>query len=236
MLNTLLHNINEYRARRLSGTSAYREAMQDLPLTLYPYWKRTARYEFKGIPQDAFFFTLAAEGLLMFFDCVARSGKPCALPSRAADSVWHAWARMSPSGLDAFCLKHFGRTIPHVEAAAMEAQMEDALANCLVQARQLAALPLAGTGLPPLFALDRKLKMPGGFAYRMVSGQVAFAPMNRHGKPEGDVFFPSRLAPVELLMAGLITQSAYDAYVRRATTNGTACGTGGSACGSGCGC
>jgi hypothetical protein len=244
MFNTLLHNINEYRARRLSGTSAYREALADLPVTLYPCWKRRACYEFKGIPQDAFFFALAAEGLLMFFECVARSGKPCALPSKAADSVWHAWAQMSPAGLDKFCLKHFGRTIPHVEAAAMEAQMEDALANCLVQARQLAGLPTAGVGLPQLFALDRKLKMPGGFGYRMVAGQVAFSHMDRHGKPVGDVFYPSRLGPVELLMAGLISQAAYDAYVQRAKSEGTsagvacgtvACDTGGSACGSGCG-
>lgn len=241
MLDTLLHNINEYRARHLSGSSAHREALADLPVTLLPFWRRSACYEFKGIPQDAFFFALAAEGLLMFFDCVARSGKPCALPSKAADSVWHAWVQMSPASLDAFCLRHFGRTIPHVEAAAMEAQMEDALANCLVQARQLASLPLAGMGLPQLFALDRKLKMPGGFAYRMVAGQVAFSHMNRHGKPEGDVFYPSQLAPVELLMAGLITQSAYDAYVRRlksdGISSGAVCGT--AACdsgGSGCGC
>ena len=105
----------------------------------------------------------------------------------------------------------------------MTAQMEDALANCLVQARKLEWMPTAGASLPKLFTLDRRLAMPCGFAYRMVKGQVAFSNMNRAGRPEGDVFYPGMLAPVELLMAGLITQRAFDDYVRQARSEGSAC-------------
>ena len=216
MLSKLQDSIDNFRTGWLVQASSCRAAMMDLPDTLYPFWKRSAGFEYQGIPQDAFFFTRAAEGLLLFFECVRYSGKPCALPSKAADSVWHAWMRMAPQGLDAFCLKHFGRRIPHVEATDMTAQMEEALADCLAQARWLERKPEAGTSLPRLFALDRKLKMPGGFGYKIVAGEVAFAHMDERGAPCSDVFYPSSLAPVQLLVAGLISQSAYDVYVQRA--------------------
>lgn len=223
MLTTLLTQLNELRAQYCHDRSAYHAAMQDLPEGLFPAWKDSAGAEYPGIARDAFFFARAAEGLLMFFDCVMRSGKSCALPSKAADSVWHAWARWSPAGLDAYCVRHFGRRIPHVEAAHMTSQMEDALANCLVQARKLEWMPTAGSSLPKLFTLDRRLRMPGGFGYRMVKGQVAFSSLNGRGRPEGDVYYPGTLAPVELLMAGLITQRAFDDYVQRARVEGSAC-------------
>jgi hypothetical protein len=223
MLNHLLNRLNDLRARYCYDRSAYHAAMQDLPEGLFAAWQDSAGEEFDGIPRDAFFFARAAEGLLMFFDCVKRSGKPCALPSKAADSVWHVWARIAPDSLDAFCRRHFGRRIPHVEAADMTSQMEEALANSLVQARMLEWMPTAGSQLPSLFTLDRRLGMPGGFAYRMVKGQVAFSNMNRAGQPQGDVFYPGTLAPVALLMAGLITQRAFDDYVRRARQEGSAC-------------
>ena len=91
-----------------------------------------------------------------------------------------------------------------------------------VQARMLEWMPTAGRGLPRLFTLDRRLAMPCGFAYRIVKGQVAFSNMNRAGRPEGDVFYPHTLAPVDLLMAGLITYRAFDKYVQRASTGGSA--------------
>jgi hypothetical protein len=222
MLNKLIYKLNLLRAQRCIDDSPYNAALQDMPAGLYRAWQHSACEAFEGISCDALFFARAAEGLMMYFDCVRRSGKPCALPSKAADSVWHAWARFAPAGLDEFCLRHFGRRMPHVEAADMTSQMEDALANCLVQARMLEWMPTAGSGLPRLFTLDRRVAMPCGFAYRIVKGQVAFANMNRAGRPEGDVFYPSTLAPVELLMAGLITYRAFDNYVQRARAGGSA--------------
>ena len=91
MIDTLRNNIDRFRAMRVRQKSRYWQATAEIPATLYPYWKRSAQFEFKGIPRDAFFFARATEGLLTFFDCMRASGKPCALPSAAADSVWHAW-------------------------------------------------------------------------------------------------------------------------------------------------
>ena len=216
MLTRLRTTFERYRTALLVQASPHRAALHDLPPALFYYWQSSAHAEFEGIPRDAFFFARAALGLLTFFDCIRCSGQPCALPSRAADSVWRAWARMSPHSLDAFCRKHFGRRIPYADAASMTVQMEDALAVCLGQARRLEGKLETSRSVPRLFALDRALRMPGGFAYRLAGGQIAFAQMNLRGRPEGDVFYPVSQGPVQLLAAGAISQHAYDDYVRRA--------------------
>jgi hypothetical protein len=202
-----------WRARQVTIKSRYRNGLDDIPVSLFWFWKNSARFAFEGIPQDALFFARACEGLMMFFDCVARSGRPCALPSRAADSIWHAWARFDPDSLDAFCRAHFGRAIAHVDGASISAQMEQELIDCLEQARIIESMPVSGTSVPALFALDRSLRMPGGFGYRVVCGELAFSTLDQRGRPEGDVFYPGTLVPVELMMAGLITQATYDAHV-----------------------
>jgi len=252
MIGTLLDKIDRFRATRVLEASRYKRAMADIPPTLYAYWKSTAQSEFKGIPSDAFFFARATEGLLVFFDCVRTSGKPCALPSAAADSVWHAWNELSPVQLNRFCKKHFGRAIPHVEAAAMAPEMDQALANSLAAARRLDALPAAGAGIPGLFALDRRLRMPAGYAYSATGGQVAFRHINQHGAEEGKRHLPAALAPAAMLAAGLISAEEYQVSLQKAHPDGSGCGAGcgstasdsgacdsgggcGSSCGSGCG-
>ena len=227
MISTLLDRIDSFRAMRVRHASRYREAMADLPPALYAYWKRTAHFEFKGIPRDAFFFACAAEGLLAFFDCIRHSDRPCALPSMAADSVWHAWMRFAPASLDAFCLEHFGRVIPHVEGATMAVPMEDALANCLVQARALESLPVAGQGIPRLFGLDLKLGMPGGFGYTLARGKLASRRLDQAGRPAGTISYPDQFEPSALLAAGLILQADYaDCAEHTRPGDGGGCGSG----------
>lgn len=247
MLGTLRKHLDRFRAMRVRQTSRYFRATAEIPATLYPYWKRSAQFEFKGIPRDAFFFARATEGLLTFFDCVRASGKPCALPSAAADSVWHAWTRMAPASLDAFCIKHFGRVIPHVEGQEMGSRMEPALANCLVTARRLEKRHLVRPSVPRLFALDADLGMPGGFGYQLAQGRVACQRLDEEGRPAGERIYPPGLGGAELLGAGLVTQSALDQHLKRVKSDGggsvgdgSTCGTGGScdgggACGSSCG-
>jgi hypothetical protein len=236
MIGTLRNNIDRFRAMRVRQTSRYRRATAEIPATLFPYWKRSAQFEFKGIPRDAFFFASAIEGLLTFFDCVRASGKPCAFPSAAADSVWHAWMRMAPASLDAFCIKHFGTAIPHVEAVEMGAQMESALANCMVTARRLEKRDLVRPSVPRLFALDADLCMPGGFGYRLTHGRLACQRLDGQGRPEGEMFYPPGLGGAELLGAGLVTQSALDESAKRAKSDGGACGSTGSTCDTGGAC
>lgn len=233
MISTLMDRIDSLRARRVRHRSRYRAALADIPPTLYPYWTRTAHFEFKGIPRSAFFFARAAEGLLTFFDCIRYSERPCALPSMAVDSVWHAWLRHAPASLDAFCIKHFGRPIAHVEADRMAVPMEDGLANCLVQARVQQALPAAGMNVPKLFGLDRELRMPGGVGYTLAGAMLARQRLDHAGRGVGTVDFLHQSGPAALLAAGLISQAQYDDYVHRADA-GNAAGGSSDAADSGC--
>ncbi|NHZ97634.1 hypothetical protein [Massilia sp. CCM 8734] len=214
MLSTVTSHINTFRAARVAHQSPYRAQMADLPATLYPFWKRTAQHEFKGIPQDAFFFARAAEGLMAFFDCVRDASLPCGLPSMAADSVWHAWMRLSPTGLNAFCRKHFGRVIPHVEAPEMSGGMRRALAVCLVRARRIERMPVAGPNLPRLFALDRVLAMPGGCGYLLFNGEVASVALDARGRAAAVPAYAESLRPAQLLAAGLVTEEEYVRHAR----------------------
>ncbi|NHZ42343.1 hypothetical protein [Massilia aquatica] len=214
MLSTVTSHINTFRAARLTQQSPYRAELADLPATLYPFWQRTAQHEFKGIPQDAFFFARAAEGLMAFFDCVRQAELPCGLPSMAADSVWHAWMRLSPTGLNAFCRKHFGRVIPHVEAPEMNGGMGRALALCLVRARRIERMPAAGPNLPRLFALDRMLAMPGGCGYLLFNGEVASVALDARGRAAAVPAYAESLRPAQLLAAGLVTEEEYRRHAR----------------------
>jgi hypothetical protein len=152
------------------------------------------------------------------------------LHSAAADSVWHAWAALDPVSLNAFCIMHFGRTIPHIEAGAMGTPMEHALANCLVAARALEGESPAGPGVPRLFALDCELGMPGGFCYQLALGEVACSRLDQAGRPSGKLFFPEGLASAQLLAWGLIAQSDHDKSAK-SKNNRDGSGNGGSGCG-----
>ena len=201
--------------------STYAAVLADVPAALFLHWAQTAHQEFPGIPRDASFYAQSAEGLMVFFDCAAAAGRPCALPSRAADSVWHAWRRLDAAGLDAFCIRHFGRTIPHVERDRMpEGEIDRALATCLVQARRRTSQPAAGSHLPRLFSLDSRLGMPRGVGYRIIGGLVACSPLDEFGNPEGKVRYPGELAPCALHRAGLVGETEYQQAVRLARIPG----------------
>lgn len=204
MFTSPLGLIQALKVKRLTRRSPYKAALADLPAPLFAYWASSAPAEFEGIPRDAYFFARAAEALLQFFDCAAGSDQPCALPSKAADSVWHAWLRMNSIGLEQFCIKHFGAVIPHVEAAAMDAPTAQSLAVCLVKARTRERLQRGGSGLPRLFSADRELGMPQGYAYQVRRGKVGLSPMSRQGQPMSEIAYPASFAPDALLMSGLI--------------------------------
>lgn len=242
MIDRLFDTIINFRTGLVYSRSRYRKPLAALPDNLYTHWRHSAALEFKGIPRDAFFFARAAEGLMEFFDCVSRAGRPCALPSRAADSVWHAWLRLAPQHLERFCRFHFGRVIPHTEGADMTVPMDQALASTLVAARAIEGLPLAGSHIPRLFSLDRRLGMPKGFAWSALSNQVALRHMDWQGRGEGLPRIPATLAPAVLLAAGLVSQEDYDDHLKRDAAGsgcGSGCGStasdGGGSCGSGCG-
>ncbi|MGW8390661.1 hypothetical protein [Pseudoduganella sp. HUAS MS19] len=229
--------LNTWYARRITQRSRHGKALKELPPGLYHYWKSSARLEYHGIPTDAVFFARATIGLLDFFACAAQDTKPCALPSKAADSVWHAWLRFSPLKLEAFCRKHFGRVVPHVEASAMDGRVDDALAVCLVRARQAEGLNPEGPRMPSLFLLDKKLKMPFGFGYAVKRGQPGYSQLDAQGGFDANIHCPPQLAAAGLLTAGLITTAQFNDFEERARqqAGNSSDGGGGSSCGTGCG-
>lgn len=244
MLHTIRNDLNGLRARRHAARSRYRDKLAELPDGLFDYWAAHAAQEFKGIPRDAFFFVRAAECLVDFFDCVAFSGQTCALPSKAADSVWHAWRRYSPATLQQFCLKHFKRLIPHLEARDMPLPMDEALAVCLVASRRLAGLQAGGNNLPPLFGADAALRMPGGAGYRLADGRVGVGTLDGRGRRQDELMFPPALQPLALVDAGLVR--AWETQACNPQLGGGGGGSGGelscdgaadggSGCGGGCG-
>lgn len=246
-----MDGINTLRAKCVLQSSRYRAALDDLPGTLFGYWRDKAKKEFPGIPCDAIFFARATVGLMNFFDCVARSGKACGLPSKAADSVWHAWLECDPAGLGRFCRKHFRRQIPHIKIEDMGVAKDDSLANCLVVARRIEGIKAASVNLPALFRLDARLKMPQGYGYRTCNGKVGFAGMDRQGRVGTRLSYPDALLSASLLAAGLVSSREYEVYIASllakrlaassgdGSTGGADCSDGGDgggcSCGGGCG-
>ena len=216
MMKFLKNSISMYRAASLLERSPYWRPLADVPAGLFHYWQHNAHHEFTGIPSDAFFFTNASEGLMCFFDCVHVGERPCGLPSMAADSVWHAWLAFDPVGLDRFCKRHFGRTIEHTPAAEMAVPMAEALAHTLVRTRSRQGQMRAGASLPRLFTLDKRVRMPGGYAYQVAAGLIGYQMIGSSGKPGGNVIYPGSLDSAQLLLAGLITQAEFDEQVARA--------------------
>jgi hypothetical protein len=250
--------LDTLRSAMLHRSSRYRAQLDAMPAGLFAYWQGFANKEFEAIATDRLFFMRAAEGLMMFFDCVKHSGRHCGLPSKAADSVWHAWAKHAPQHLTQFCMQHFGRAIPHIEAAAMPLGLGSVVANCLVAARRLESQPPASLTVPRLFALDGKLRMPHGFDYLVSQGKVGFRFLDGAGKPGSVISFPLALAAPQLLAVGLLTTSEYERQLQRdsaasssdSTSSGSSSssssdcnagssadcdGGGGSSCGGGCG-
>ncbi len=144
----------------------------------------------------------------------------------AADSVWHAWIDVDPVGLDRFCRKHFRQVFEHTPAACMRVPMAHALATTLVKGWALSGQLKAGASLPRLFTLDRRVRMPGGYAYQVAGGLIAYQVIGLDRRPAGDFIYPSSLSGEQLLQAGLVTQAEFDEQVARQKDSGSGgCGS-----------
>jgi len=110
-------SISERTWVRWSVPFKHQRTLRDMPGGLFKHWRATARDEFADLPQSWRAFVVYACGLMDFFACVRVAKGPCALPSKAVDSVWHAWLAYDPAGLEAFCKRHFGRAVRSVAFA-----------------------------------------------------------------------------------------------------------------------
>jgi hypothetical protein len=216
--------LNALRAASLRRASPWRAALADLPAGLESYWRASAPREYEGIPTDAFFFARAAEGLLRFFDAVRHSGRPCALPSDAADSVWHAWLRWNPVSLERYCVRHFGATVPHAERAAL---VGNALLHTYAACHARDGIRPRSMRLPALFGLDARLRMPRGHGYWSRAGEIVYAHLNERGRGMWRARPHPELALTVLYAAGVIDRHLLAAHLGRreaATADGSACG------------
>jgi hypothetical protein len=86
------------------------------------------------------------------------------LPSKAADSVWHAWIKHDLESYSNYCRKWFKREISHqpVSKDTTQRQKQDGIVTTFVLNCLLNGIDFAIGELPSLFILDRKLQMPFG--------------------------------------------------------------------------
>lgn len=193
---------------------------------------------------------LASLALLQFFEvCCMQGEQACALPSKAADSVWHVWLERDAAGLGDWQRRHFGRAIPHREAAELGAPLPEALARTWASACRSEGLsPLAGR-LPLLFVIDGRLAMPGGWAYGRTFGRVHHRDIGPDGRRTGLPRLHAGLAAAGLAACGALTAAELRELERinASSSGGSGCGSsgglssdcsssdGGSSCGSSCG-
>jgi hypothetical protein len=128
-----------------------------------------------------------ARGLKQFFRvCQEARGAYVAMPSEAADALWHEFI-LHTRGYEAFCRGAFGRVLHHQPAEAMPPDNGAKAAAGLRRAWKLACRletidARVPARLPLLFALDASLGWPGGHRY---DAQELAARGARYKKGEG---------------------------------------------------
>ena len=112
------------------------------------------------------------EGLRTYFqicNLAQDESKEVAMPSRAVDSAWHEFILHTKLYAE-FCEQAFGRFMHHSPAQGMLTQTDAQLAmkHTFKQACIMFSISYKTPAkLPPIFALDRRLKIPQGFVYSL---------------------------------------------------------------------
>jgi len=204
---------------------------QTIPDKVKSAWFAGVEAELPGWQPDESDWRLSSLALLQFFEICGRQaeGQSCALPSKAADSVWHIWMTHDPLSLAQWQRRLFGKEIPHREAAELGEPLPGALARTLAAACRLeGSTPLYGE-LPLLFVLDGQLEVPGGWAYERRLGMIYHRTIDARGRAVGVRHRHVGLMPASLAALGLLP-APQQLALARADKN-----VGGSNCGSACG-
>lgn len=228
-------------------------AAEAIPESIRMAWVQGAALDCPGLRTDPAAWVIASTALAQFFEVcrLQADGQPCGLPSRAADSIWHVALAAQPTALQDWQQRHFGRVVEHRPDAELGAPMDQALARTWVWACRSEGRAPHSSGVPLLFAADRRLAAPGGWSYEFDPKRCAVGhrDLNPQGRPVGAVHFQPALAVSALLAAGLLTgqesaaaEEMLASIAREAMTRkhhasdgaGGACG-GSSACGDGAG-
>ena len=178
-----------------------------IPGTVQDHWLAKASSELPGWQPNAADWLIAAGALLQFFDCcrLRTTAQPCALPSKAADSIWHLWQAHEPDSLAAFQRSEFGQVIPHVDAADLGADREAALAHSWALACRSEFLSPTSRTVPLMFAADGLLGTPGGWAYNygIFQNQVFHQDLDEQGRPVEGLHHHPTLTTISLAALSL---------------------------------
>lgn len=229
-------------------------AAEQIPPAVRAAWASQAPDEFPGLAVDDGAWLRCSVGLAQFFEAsrLQQAQGPCALPSKAADSVWHVWLSADPAGLADWQQRYFGRVVEHREAEALGAPLDESLARTWAGACRSEGQSLLGPQLPLVFALDGLLGLPTGWAYRHERGALVHRQIDGFGRPSGVPVTHAAVAASSLVALGLLSDAELQEALRRrqsdsgstgssssdsgcdAGSDGGGC-SGGSSCGSGCG-
>ena len=177
----------------------------EFPGGLFQHWRRTARDEFKDLPLTRRAYVVFSMGLVDFFSSTTAARDHCMLPSSGVDSVWHAWMQFDNAHLEAFCVAHFGKAVPHVEVEKFSSLLntETGLVSRYVYARvahvwgandapndkthiwfsACAQQNIPLNVMPYLFQIDHLVRVPHGYGYSFQSGFVVHHMLGADGIP-----------------------------------------------------
>lgn len=153
-----------YRSWRRSRAAARADFVRRYMLPKGTFDKLRARYPSLTIKECQ----LVAQALRQFFLAYVTGGfRPVSMPSQVVDALWHEFI-LHTRTYDHFCTRAFGRFMHHTPASVLGsvAIQDEGLRRCWrLACRQEGIDPASPTRVPLLFAIDRKLQIPGGFLY-----------------------------------------------------------------------
>ncbi|RTL46960.1 MAG: hypothetical protein EKK53_01090 [Burkholderiales bacterium] len=204
-------------------------AATEIPASVRAAWAQQAPDECPGLRVDDDAWLRCSLALAQFFEAcrLQQSHGACALPSKAADSVWHVWLATDPASLAAWQQRYFDLAVPHREAAALGAPLDDCLARTWVGACSSEGLSPLGPRLPLVFALDGMLAVPTGWAYRFERPGLVHRDIDGFGRTQGSGVLHAAVAGSALVGMGLLAEAELQAWRRQqASSGGSSCGSG----------
>lgn len=197
-------------------------AAEQIPPGVRAAWARQVPDTFPGLAVDDAAWLRCSTGLAQFFEAcrLQREHGPCALPSKAADSVWHVWLEVDPTGLAAWQQGHFGQVVEHLEAESLGAPLDECLARTWAGACRSEGRSLVASRLPLVFALDGLMRMPTGWAYGHQGGTLVHRPIDGFGNVGRDAFAHAAVGAAGLATLGLLGEADVQAMRRRKDDGG----------------